>query len=252
MAYYSTLTDTLFVGSLDLHMIPGVIVERLDQLHAPGTRRGLNDTVPGRRGQLGVRKPLDAYAFAIPITIYPTGENGTIAQRRAMTLNTLRATMAALMGTGGLVTLTRRLTTATGDLMTVAAGEFVDGLAIEWLNAEAGRTELNFVNLEGCWYATYDDVLTPGNVIVAGDVETHRITLTLPGPGTLTNTTAGASVTVTTGAVLDVENFDASAGLATLTTTGSDPYWFTLLPGSNAITWTGTGSPSIGYRAAYL
>jgi len=77
------------------------------------------------------------------------------------------------------------------------------------------------------------------------------MTITLPGAGTLTNSTLGVSVTTTVAATLTVEPFTASAGLDTMSWSGDD-YWFVLAPGSNTITWSGAAGASIVYTAAYL
>lgn len=254
MPYFTALPDTLFVNGVDLCSLTGVVVGDLHGLHAPGTRRGSNDVVPGRQGQQGVPKPLDAYAFAIPVTLLPEDGSGvtgdTLSARRAQMLTNLRALTAGLVSATGLVPLKRRLATSGGYAETTADGEFVDGLAIQLLNAQTGQTELNFVNHDGCWYAEAVTVHA-GSVTIGGDIPTRRISLDLPSDGTLTNVTLGVSVTVTTGTVLDVAGYTATAGLATMVTAGDDS-WFVLAPGVNVITWSGDDAPDITYQGAYL
>jgi hypothetical protein len=254
--YFSPLTDTLLVNGVDIQAFPWLVVESLSGLHSPGTRRGSNDTVPMRRGQLGARLELDAYAFTIPVTVLPIDFANVVSSdiviRRATMLANVHDLSRLLNADDGLVTLTRRFTTASAPYMTdqSARGQLVDGLAFELLNADTGRTELQFVNLDGCWYAEPVSV-APGTFTIAGDVPTRDIVLTLPGPGTLTSATTGDVLSVTTAATLDVGRFIASAGLSTITATG-DRSWFTLTPGPNVVTWTGTGTPGITYRAAFL
>ncbi len=136
---------TLLVDGTDLKALTGITVNSIE-LYAPGTRRGANDTVPGRRGQLGAPKVWDAYAFSAMITV--SGGSGA-----EMSAN-LRAAATALAGDGGLVTLTRRLPTATDPFYVdhSAAGEYVGMTAFALLNPVTGRTELQFLNLDGAWY----------------------------------------------------------------------------------------------------
>jgi hypothetical protein len=157
MPYYTTLPDTLLVGSTDIQSLAGIVVEDFSGLFAPGTRRGQNDVIPGRQGQLGAPKVYDAYAFSIPITVLPYASDGTMAStlqaRRAQTIANLRAASAALAGTNGLVALTRRLSSGASSYVShTCSGEFVEGLGLTLLNTETGQTELQFVNLDGAWW----------------------------------------------------------------------------------------------------
>lgn len=152
MTYFGPLTDTLIVDGVDLQNIAGITVTNLDGLLAPGTRRGENVVVPGRRGAIGVPKVYDAYEFAVGITV--DGGDGTAQARRVTMLARLATLSAALDGDGGLVTLTRRIANSTTYVEHTASGEFVDGLQVTLLNADTGETELQFVNLDGAWFAS--------------------------------------------------------------------------------------------------
>jgi len=144
MPYYGPLPDTLLVDGTDIQAIDGVIVNEME-LFAPGVRRGSNDVIPGRRGQLGAELAYDAYAFSVMVTIEGPSRVDMIAN--------LRSVAAACAGTNGLVTLTRRLSKSGGGYDThTAAGQFVQGLGISLLNPQTGQTELQFVNLDGCWF----------------------------------------------------------------------------------------------------
>jgi hypothetical protein len=144
MTYYSPIQDTLLFDGTDLRAISGVIVNSLDGMFAPGTRRGQNDVVPRRRGQVGAQLPYDAYNFEIPITVLA-------ATRHAM-LTVLAAVGAALQGTGGLGTLERRLDNGVGGYVShTAAGQFSAFNSISTLNAFTANTVLTFVNLDGAW-----------------------------------------------------------------------------------------------------
>lgn len=152
-----TYADTLLVDGTDLSTLTGVTITDLTGLFAPGTRRGADDVIPGRRGQVGAQLPYDAYAFTIPVLLddgYPTGGGLALNLRRGVFLSHLRTLATALDGTNGLVTLTRRLTSTdgTGYYTHTAAGRYVGTTAIAMLNPAAGTTELQFVNLDGAWY----------------------------------------------------------------------------------------------------
>lgn len=158
------LPDTLLVDGTDLKTLPGVRVGNMAGLLAPGRRRGEDLRIPGRNGLIGTADlPYDAYAFDFPITIIPEAADETIPtgieDQRAQTLTNLYAIAAAL--TPGLVTLTRRLVTASGYVDHTAAGRFVDGLQLAWFNPLNGRTVLQFVNLDGGWTASDGSFVVP-------------------------------------------------------------------------------------------
>lgn len=254
---FTTLTDTLLINGVDLQSLTGIVVRDLAGLHAPGTRRGSNDTVPGRRGQLGARLDLDAYAFALPIAVLPVDADGnalsTTQERRAAMLSHLQSIVRLTSADEGLVSLTRRFSTPTGNVEHTARGQLVEGLAAELLNFETGQTELQLINLDGCWHGPpiEADVSASTSLDVDTDVATRSLVIDLPSAGTLVNYTAGIAVQVQTACVLDVESFSASSGIATLSATG-DRYWFALRPGMNALAWDGDTGATITYRAAYL
>lgn len=152
MPYYTDLPDTLIVDGADLQALTGITINDLDLL-APGTRRGSDDIIPGRDGQLGAPLPLDAYSFSVPITV-DGGTDPGLHARRATMLATLRAAIADIGGmtTGGLVTLTRRLAKVGGGYDEhTAPGRFVAANTFSLIRWDTGRTELEFVNLAGAW-----------------------------------------------------------------------------------------------------
>lgn len=255
------MRDTLFVDDRDIRAVPGLVVNSIEYFSA-SEKRGRNETIPGRRGQVGVAKPLDAYSFSAHVTILPVKADGsqpaTMEARRGQLISNLRDITRRVQGfkSGGQVVLKRRLTVGDGVYEdTTAAGEFVHSTAVTYMNFITGRTELEFINLDGCWYGTTDIPLGIGDVTVDGEYATRKMTITLPGSGTLNNKTANTSLTVTTACVIDVESYKTSAGLQTLSSKG-DVSWFVLVPGLNHITWkpaTGvTGAPTILYRPAHF
>lgn len=142
--------STLLVDGTDIRSLTGLTVIGQMNLFAPGTRRGSNDVIPGRRGQLGAELPYDAYAFSINILV--TDRDGSPCGSQAQMIANLAAIGALLAGTNGLVALERRLPKVGGgtDDMT-AAGQFTTGLSLQTLNLRTGQTELQFVNLDGAW-----------------------------------------------------------------------------------------------------
>lgn len=145
-----TLADTLLINGTDLQSL--VTVMDFSGLHAPGTKRGGNVTIPGVPGDLYVAKVNAAYTFDVPVAIGYLNAGvtpATDALRRAQFLTNLRA-LEAVLDTG-LLALTRRLTTSSGHADMTANGEYASGLAVTLANPIAGTTVLQFINLDGCW-----------------------------------------------------------------------------------------------------
>lgn len=153
MPYTSPHVDTLIVDGTDLQSLTGIVAQDLSGLFAPGTRRGSNDVIPGRDGQLGAALPLDAYSFSIPILVDGGTDPDPVARRAVMVAN-LRAAMAAIWGgsNGGLVALSRRLGKVGGGYDThTCSGQFVTLNSFSLLNFDNGKTDLEFINLNGAW-----------------------------------------------------------------------------------------------------
>jgi len=247
--------DTLYVDGVNLKSLPGIVVNDIEYF-APGTKRGNNETIPGRRGQVGVAKPLDAYGFSVMITVLPV-TGSTPEGRRSAMINQLRALSHQLHGfkSGGQVKLQRRLTTGVGQYETTEAnGEYVKGTDINLINFTTGKTELEFVNLDGCWYQPNYEFLelgSSGSYSIKGDFATRRIALEFDSPGTLNNATANASLTITDPATVFVTDYKVTAGLQTLRHEG-DIGWFVVVPGNNNITWSGAGQPRLFYKPAFI
>jgi hypothetical protein len=255
------MLDTLWVDGIDLRSLPGIIVNKTEYF-ADGEKRGSNETIPGRRGQIGVAKPADAYSFSVSITVLPVALDGTRSAtaegRRGQLVANLRALGQRLGGfnSGGQIMLQRRLTTGAGTYqITQAYGEYVKGTALNLINFHTGKTELEFINLDACWYnPTGQTVTVPSGaatVSISGDMLTRKMSIVLPSGGTLYNATTNTSLAVTVGCTVDVTNYTTTAGLRQLTAVG-DVSWFALEAGDNVISWSGSGTPSITYHAAYL
>ena len=149
----SSPPDTLLINGTDLRGITGLKIIGDMNLYAPGTRRGSDDVIPGRRGQLAAPGlVLDAYSFTVDVQI----QGATRGQRNAR----LASIGTTLVGTAadGLVTLTRRLANSadTGYDTFTAQGRFVAGLSFAILNPYTGKTQLQFLNLDGAWLRTSD------------------------------------------------------------------------------------------------
>lgn len=253
---YTTLVDDLLVNNTALSSITGLVVSEYP-FFGPGTRRGDNDTIPGRRGTIGSYKPLDAYSFSIPVGVMGCSATGyfpsSLEGQRVNMLQNIGYAANILSGNGGKVTLTRKIQTSETGAYSLqdASGEFVQGTAFDMFVPEAAKTELEFINHDGCWYDQAYTTVNPGTLTILGNYETRRILISLPSAGILYNSSMGVSVTVTEACDLDCENFTASAGLATLTHLG-DYSFFVLSPGQQVVTWSGTGTPDIQYKAAWV
>ena len=206
--------------------------------------RGDDLAVPEVRGQSFLAKPYDAYDYPVPLVL-----RGTSQAALQDNLDTLRKLVASGYAA---VTFTRTKPSGGGDVTTSHSGTgsvndvaMVNGLI-------TGRVVMTVKNLDGCWYGASVTPTIPATITVAGTKRTHKMTLGLPGAGTLTNTTLGVSVTVTATATLTVHTETSTASVLDVVTAG-DPLgaWFTLAPGSNVITWSGSGTPTLTYYPAY-
>lgn len=166
MPYNTDLPDTLIVDGTDLQTLAGVWLDDLGFLLAPATPRGEQDTIPGEDGRggtdsdpRGVGLPVDAYQFTVPITVQcqdGAGATSTVlAEARGQFIANVRALAAAIQGSRGLVTLTRRLTNADGSGYDeeTADGQFLGGLTPTSTDTPLRATfDLQFMNLSGRWY----------------------------------------------------------------------------------------------------
>jgi hypothetical protein len=135
--------NTLLVNGTDIRTLTGITVVGFMELYAPGTRRGSDDVIPGRQGQLGAQLPYDAYSFSVPIQVAG-------ATREAMIANLMA--VGVLLGGNGLVTLTRKIANLSGGQDTHTASGRVDtSFAVALLNPSLARTVLQFINLSGAW-----------------------------------------------------------------------------------------------------
>lgn len=141
-----TYLKTLLVDTADLRTLTGVTVLHMD-LDAPWTRRGDDEVIPRRDGDVGVQLPLASYTFTVGVLVKATG-GATFAENRA-------ALAATIQGTRGLVALERRYP-ATGmspyKAMT-ASGRFLGALNFTMdPGLLQGVAELQFKNLNGGWW----------------------------------------------------------------------------------------------------
>lgn len=150
----STGPDTLLVDGTDLRSLAYLRITNIN-LFAPGTRRGEDDVIPGRRGQFGVAGlPLDAYPFTVQGNV-----TGTTRGNRNANLFDLVGKVGGSNG-DGLIALTRHLanSTDTGTVDYTAAGRFVGLSSVALLNPTTAQIELQFTNLSGAWKRTSDGV----------------------------------------------------------------------------------------------
>jgi hypothetical protein len=206
-------------------------------------RRGDDIVKPSVTGQTFVAKPRDAYTFSVPLILL--GSTQADFQDKLSSLRALCDSVTA-------IAVTRTVPTGAGDLSTTctAAANITEvGMTNGLLN---GRVVLEVTNYDGCWYAPITSPTVPGTVSVTGNERTNKITLVLPGAGTLTNTTLGVAVAVTAGQTLACLPRTTNGSLSQISASG-DPLgnWFALAPGSNTITWSAGGTPTLSYQPAY-
>lgn len=236
--------DTVLVDGTDLQTAARII-QVWGGVHAIPGQRGSGFVIPGRDGIVDdIDRPFEAGVLSLGMLVRGTSD--------VTGFNDALRTLKNLVKVGRKVTLTRRLSFTAGNEDHTAEARCLP-FAPEMLTPADGKMVLNFQILSGLWYGAALAPTIPATITVPGDAVTRRITLVLPGAGTLTNTTTGVSVTVTAGATLTVEA-KTTTGLLSAITSAGDPrgFWFTLAPGSNTITWSAAGTPTISYQPAYL
>ncbi len=138
--------NTLLIDGHDVRTLPGVVVAGPLDLFAPGDRRGNDDVIPNRQGELGAALPLAKFIVRIPIRV--NGDTPDEFVANVLGLGPLIGGLAA----GGLVTLTRHIVTASGFVEHTAKGRFITGLALGMGNPWTGTTELQYYNLDAAWW----------------------------------------------------------------------------------------------------
>lgn len=162
--------DTLFIGAQDIQLIQGIVLARdaLAGVFAPMTRRGGTTQIPRKRGsQRAPGKPLQEFAFVVPLTVMPHSDSvGTepsgFRQRRAQTWDNYTTLVTVCSGDAGdgLIALTRRRPTIAGHADHTADGEFTGASGITWADNECLEVDLNFLNTDACWFSG-STVVTP-------------------------------------------------------------------------------------------
>lgn len=216
-----------------------------DGLWTPPPYRGEDFTAPVKRGRSFAAQEFDAYTFEILLELLGTSQadyQDKLASLRALSESSRAA-----------VTFTRVHPVTGGDTTQTCTARCrlsEPGSRNGLLN---GRVAMEVTNLDGCWYGASVAPTIPATITVGGTAATNRMTLVLPGAGTLTNTTLGVAVAVTAGQTLTVQTKQTTGTLSTVSASG-DPFgnWFALAPGSNVITWSAAGTPTISYSPAYL
>jgi hypothetical protein len=146
--------DRFLINDVSLESY-NLTVTDLSGIFAPGNRRGDDDVIPGRRGQIGAELPYDAYTFSIPVAF--AAEPAPWAppkDMRVFAIESLTNLAAQCAGNNGLVTLGRQLSAFNEDGFVVhtASGRYVGGTAVQFLNPYNWTTELQFINLDGGWF----------------------------------------------------------------------------------------------------
>ena len=220
-------------------------IASFDGLWAPPPYRGEDTRVPSRRGGLYAAQEYDTYTF--PIHLELLGSSQADYQDKLASLRALAESSRAA------VTFTRVHPTGAGDTTQTCSARCrlsEPGSRNGLLN---GRVSLEVTNFDGCWYGAAVAPAIPATITVGGTAPTNRMTLVLPGAGTLTNTTLGVSVTVTAAATLTVQT-KATTGTYGDVVASGDPFgnWFAYAPGSNTVTWSGAGTPTTSHSPAFL
>lgn len=248
------MADALLVNGTDLAAVGRIVQDFGSALGGAPTIRNDADVVPRRIGAVETDSVAGSATLQVKMLLLGRTGSSFPAHSRPAYQDQAAALRALVFNRGRKFTLTRTRDQVAGTVTHTAVARYVRGLeSPEQVAAHAGRVAFDLEVFGGYFYDAAETSHAPGTWSVAGDADTRKIRLDLPGPGTLTNTTLGIAVTVADNCVLDVEAFTSSipARLATMSWSGDD-YWFALAAGSNTVTWSGTGTPTIYYRPAWL
>jgi hypothetical protein len=236
--------DTILVDGTDLQTTARII-QTWGGVHALPEQRGSGYVVPGRHGVVDdIDRPFAANTLSRGMLLRGGAPDVT-------GFNDAFRALELLVKPGRKVTLTRRLTFTTGTEDHTQSARCLP-FTPEMLTPADGKFVLNFLLLDGLWSGASVST-SPGTRTITGETVTRRISITVAGAGTLANTTTGVSLVIPGAATIDVLNKTTTGSLTGLAASG-DPLgsWFTLAPGSNVITWSGSGTPTITYYPAYL
>lgn len=239
--------DALRVNGSGLAGLGRVVQSFGNALGGAAPVRNEADVVPRRFG--AIETDSITGAAIVPVKMLLHGQAAGGGYSRPQYHDNARALRRLVVNRYRAFDLERDVDAASALLTHTTRARYLRGLEdLEQVAWHAGRVAFDLEVFSGCFYDLAPSSHAPGTWTVPGDLDTRRITLDLPGPGTLTNTTLGISVTVADNCVLDVEAFTSSipARLATLTWSGDD-YWFALAPGSNTVTWSAGGTPPTIY-----
>lgn len=273
------MIDKLTVNGTDLET-RSRIVESWDGARGITARRTANVIIPNRDGELWVPKARQAKVFTVGLHILgvdpQTGTFASTADARRRQFNANWRDFVRLIAPSDKPITLGRVTGYPGGIVEKQTAQAeVDGEVVpDMVTPDVARVAVSFKLLDGVWFGDSAEVNTRATVAAAngardfavtcpGDAVTWQLGVEITGTGTsrLTNTTTGDWVQVTdaTGTVLlDVPNYRASTdGVSVIDkiTTGDtqlSPYWMTLAPGPNQLTFDGPGTFRITYRGAYL
>lgn len=240
------MAETYLFDGTDIQISGLVYIGDWDGQFTIPDLRGADLIIPGRRGVTPVGRPYTTSVFTLPLEL--------LAESLAERNDTLRQ-LAQIIKPGMVVECTRRRTYTGGDEDHVALVRYLSGFEPGLFATDAARLAPSFVNLDGCWYGDDEVNLTTGvadPMTNPGDLITNRMNIVLPGAGQLYNASTGSRIQVTTGASIDVEARTTTGALSDIEASG-DPLgnWFSLAPGYNNLTWTGSGTVTTTYAPAY-
>lgn len=240
--------ETVLIDGTDVRVAGVRHVAVWDGVLASASARGSDQTFPFRDGDTPTEKAFGAFDFPLPLQLLAAGATPFNDALRALRL---------LVKPDRTVTLTRRLSYASGNESHTALARYVSGLDPQMVKMAGGECQLVMRILEGLWYGPAVTI-GAGTSTILGDTRTRRMTITLTGGTnpTLTNTTTGDVLTYTgspTAAVVNVEAMTATDTVdVTQHLTWSPRFFpFTLREGANTLVLTGGGSVAISYQPAF-
>ena len=241
-------------------------------------KRGDNQEVPYRPGQVWQPKEWDQRVLPLKMWVIGCNEDGTlptVESRRARYNSNLQKLRKLFATRHRELALERTLDLPGGAVVTTGLGEVMSTMdSTTVAGATRGTFTVDMQMADPLWYGAQvtESVTSAGLTIVnVGEDIAAKMTISLIGPlvyPRLKNTTNGIDVrfngTISGGqtVVLDTDAFTALNGVTNVIGNirhAGSPWWMKLMPGNNAMTldnWqggaVGAGSVSVVYKPTYL
>lgn len=256
------LTDPSFSSALSLHTLAWAVKTFGGRRYVPVPKRGEDLLIPNRAGRRFLRKTRESQILTLSMWMVPLNPDGTTDDTKTLEqkLHQNWLNMLRFVDVDGQVLLKKRWWENGVLRSAVATAEFAGGLEPESTGLRQEFT-MDFLLADPYFYESHSAVAVPSTIAVDGDSTTEHVIVTLSGG---TNPTVGfpdGNYLQFVGALSGTVTINCLAGTAIR---GSGAYvnglirrnpaldgWPVLRPGNNAITYSGGGSATVSYDAAW-